>query len=120
LDDVVFYRDGTNSEIPKDEDIARHYAFGIGRLASSASNLRLGVSVTESQVVDQLQFTKDHGFVIGRDELGSEQVLGGAVLTQNINDGLLESDRLTAATNASSGSYTNYPPNVGFYVKNPA
>ena len=120
LDDVVFYRDGTNSEIPKDEDIARHYAFGIGRLASSASNLRFGVSVTEPQVIDQLQFTKDYGFVIGRDELGSEQVLGGVVLAQNINDGLLESNRLTAATNASTGSYTNYPPNVGFYVKNPA
>jgi hypothetical protein len=124
VDDVVFYRDSASTEIPKDSDIVRHYEFGLGRLAASegSTSLRLSTSFTESQVLSsQLKIIKDSAFLLGRDELGSEQLLGGQVLTQNITDGLLEStDRLSAATNSSAGSYTNYPTNIGFYVKNPA
>jgi len=124
VDDVVFYRDSASTEIPKDSDIVRHYEFGLGRLAASegSTSLRLSTSFTESQVLSsQLKIIKDSAFLLGRDELGSEQLLGGQVLTQNITDGLLEStDRLSAATNGSTGDYTNYPTNIGFYVKNPA
>ena len=124
VDDIVFYRDYPNTEIPKDSDIVRHYEFGLGRLAvgEGSTSLRLSTSFTESQVLSsQLKIIKDSAFLLGRDELGSEQLLGGQVLTQNITDGLLEStDRLSAATNNSAGEYTNYPTNIGFYVKNPA
>ena len=124
VDDVVFYRDSASTEIPKDSDIVRHYEFGLGRLAASegSTSLRLSTSFTESQVLSsQLKIIKDSAFLLGRDELGSEQLLGGQVLTHNITDGLLEStDRLSAATNGSTGVYTNYPTNIGFYVKNPA
>lgn len=124
VDDVVFYRDSASTEIPKDSDIVRHYEFGLGRLAvgEGSTSLRLSTSFTESQVLSsQLKIIKDSAFLLGRDELGSEQLLGGQVLTQNITDGLLEStDRLSAATNGSTGNYTNYPTNIGFYVKNPA